>query len=213
MKRHILPIVLSLLFASPICAQMSAPDKGAQHTELLKNSSFEDEAKPIRNRRFGPNGEGELFGGYLPAGIIPGWFVAEGRENRSKIEVTTADLKDKTQQKALCWSITEAPTAIVNVGFHGIEAVKGNKYTLTFWARADKRYKGKLRVGLQSKDTGTWHAQASIKNKIKKKWKRYTLTFTAEGDEPNARFAIEADMPGTLYLDEISLYCPSATKR
>lgn len=213
MKRHLLPIILSFLCAVPILAQMSVPDGGHQHTGLLKNHSFEDEAHPIRNRRFGPNGEGELFGGYLPAGIIPGWFVAEGKKNYSRIEIITESLIDEQQQRALCWSITEAPTAIVNVGHHGIEAVKGSKYTLTFWAHADKRYRGKIRVGLQSKDTDIWYALATVKGKIKKKWKKYTLTFMAEGDDPNARFVIEADKPGTLYLDEVSLYCPSAIKR
>lgn len=216
MKKHLLPIVLSILCATTACAQKTMSDNAYQRTELLKNSSFEDEAKPIRNRRFGPNGEGELFGGYLPAGIIPGWFVSTGEG--SQIVVTTDNLSDPTQRNALCWTISEAtstsPAAIVNVGIHGIDAIKGSKYTLTFWAHADKKYKGKLRVGLQSKDDGTWYAQSTIKGKIKKKWKRYTLTFTAEGDEPNARFVIEADMPGTLYLDEVSLYCcPAAIKR
>lgn len=213
MKRFLVPIVLSLLCATTACAQKTTSDSICQCFELLKNHSFEDEAHPIRNRRFGPNGEGELFGGYLPAGIIPGWFVAEGKKNYSRIEIITESLIDEQQQRALCWSITEAPTAIVNVGHHGIEAVKGSKYTLTFWAHADKRYRGKIRVGLQSKDTDIWYAQATIKGKIKKKWKKYTLTFMAEGDDPNARFVIEADKPGTLYLDEVSLYCPSAIKR
>lgn len=212
MKKIFLTIAL---LVSCIFVNAQKENEGGQ---LIKNHSFEDEAKPIRNRRFGPNGEGELFGGYLPAGIIPGWIIANYKEEKSKIEITTDALLDEAQHKALRWVITEAnitaPATIANTGFHGIEAVEGNRYTLTFWARADKKYKGQLLVGLQSKSLdGTWHAQAPVKGKIKKKWKKYTITFTAKHSSKNARFVISADMPGTLYFDEVSLYCPSAIKR
>ncbi len=196
MKKHFLPIVLSCLCCMVAHAQ----------TELLKNPSFEEEAKPIRNRRFGPNGEGELFGARLPEGIIPGWIMVDNGEETSKIKITTENLMDTTGHKALQWEITAAPAAIANVGLHGIEAVKGSKYTLTFWARADKRYKSPLHVGLQSKSSdGTWYAEATVKGKIKKRWKKYTVTFTAKEDAPNARLVITADQPGTLYLDCVSL--------
>lgn len=185
--------------------------------QLIKNSSFEEEAKPIRNQRFGPNGEGERFGGRLPAGIIPGWISANSEGAASKMATTTEKPLDNTQQKALLWSITEAtattPAAIANVGFHGIETIEGNTYTLTFWARADKRYKGKVKVGLQSKSDGTWYAQATVKGKIKKRWKKYTVTFTAKQSDENARFVLSADRPGTLYLDQVSLYSPGIIKR
>ena len=215
MKRHLIPIALSLLCAISTYAQKTMLDEKSQRTELLKNHSFEDEAKPIRNRRFGPNGEGELFGGYLPAGVILGWFMTT--DEGAQITITTDNLPDTTQHNALCWSIDEAnnnaPAAIANAGFHGINAIQGCEYTLTFWAHADKRYQGKLRVGLQNKNHGTWYAQATVKGKIKKKWKTYTLTFTANSNDPNARFVIEANMPGTLFFDEVSLYCPAAIKR
>lgn len=210
-------IFLSILLLCSIAtyAQEVTSGNGGQ---LIKNHSFEEEAKPIRNRRFGPNGEGELFGGYLPSGIIPGWIGANSEGAVSQMETTTKKLLNKEQCQSLCWSITEAtptsPAAIANVGHNGIEAIKGNKYTLTFWVRADKRYKGRLHVGLQSKlSDGTWYAQTIVKGKIKKRWKKYSVTFVAEGDAENARFVITADTPGTLYIDEVSLYSPIATKR
>lgn len=193
---------------------ISHSQEGNQPAELIKNYSFEDEAQPIRNRRFGPNGEGELFGGRLPEGTIPGWIPANSEGAASKMEITTENLPDTTEKRALRWTITDAttfaPAAIANVGFHGIEAVKGNTYTLTFWARTNKRYKGPIHVGLQSKsDDSKWYAQAIVKGKIKKRWKRYTITLTAEEDAPNARFIITAARPGTLYLDCISLHSPT----
>ena len=213
MKKSFLTI--ALLFFSTIITYAQKENEDGQ---LIKNHSFENEAKPIRNRRFGPNGEGELFGGYPPAGIIPGWIVANNQEGASKIEITSKGLLDENQHKALRWSITQAtatePATIANVGFHGIEAIEGNKYTLTFWARADKRYKGKLHVGLQSKSLdGTWYAHASVKGKIKKKWKKYAITFVVEHSDENARFVITADTPGMLFVDEVSLYSPTEIKR
>ena len=199
MKKIYASIALLWLAFAATYAQSSLP------TELLKNPSFEEEAKPIRNRRFGPNGEGELFGARLPEGIILGWITPNNQEEASTIELTEENLLDATQQKALLWTIKSAPAAIVNVGFQGIEAIEGQQYTLTFWARADKKYKGPLYVGLQSKKTDTWYAQTTVKGKIKKRWKRYTLTFTAKGNDEKARFVMMADKPGVLYLDCVSL--------
>lgn len=213
MKKSFLTI--ALLFFSAIITYAQRENEDGQ---LIKNHSFENEAKPIRNRRFGPNGEGELFGGYLPAGIIPGWIIANNQEEASKIEITSEKLLDEAQHKALRWIIIQAkttePATIANIGYHGIEAIKGNKYTLTFWARADKKYKGQLHVGLQGKSLdGTWYAHASVRGNIKKKWKKYSITFVAEHSAENARFAITADTPGTLYIDEVSLYSPTEIKR
>lgn len=179
--------------------------QSAQSVELLKNPSFEEEAKPIRNRRFGPNGEGELFGGRLPAGVIPGWIMVDNEEGTSDIKISTENLLDTTQHKALRWEFEKGSATIANVGVQGIEVVNSRQYTLTLWARADKKYRGKIQVGLQSKHDGIWYAQAKIKGKIKKRWKKRTITFTAEGNDAKARFVMTADEPGTIYLDCVSL--------
>ena len=179
--------------------------QSSQPIELLKNPSFEEEAKPIRNRRFGPNGEGELFGARLPAGVIPGWIVINEEESAADIEISTENLLDTTQHKALRWEFETGAATIANVGHQGIEVVNGRQYTLTLWARADKKYKGKIQVGLQSKHDGIWYAKAKIKGKIKKRWKKHTITFTAEGNDEKARLVMTADKPGTIYLDCMSL--------
>lgn len=217
MKKKLLSVTLACLCCMSVQAEtrsIESSQEEKQPTELIKNYSFEDEAHPIRNRRFGPNGEGELFGGRLPEGTIPGWITANSDEAASKMEITTENLISTTEKKALRWSITEAtataPAAIANVGFHGIKAVKGNTYTLSFWARADKRYKGTIRIGLQSKsDDSIWYAQTTVKGKLKKRWKRYSFTFTPEKDAQNTRFIVTASKPGTLYFDCISLHSPS----
>lgn len=217
MKKSCIFIALLWVTIATYAQTKASDDAHVQYTELIKNHSFEDEVKAIPNRRFGPNGEGELFGRPLPPGIISGWIIVNGRENNSKIETITENLLDETQHEALCWSISKAtdatPEAIANVGNHGIEAVKGGKYTLSFWARSDKQYKGKIRVGLQNKSDGTWYAQANVRGKIKKKWKKYTITFTAQQSVENTRFIMAVNKPGTLYLDEVSLYSPDVTKR
>ena len=200
MKKTFLTIALSGFCAMALHAQSHTPT-----TELLKNPSFEEEAKPIRNRRFGPNGEGELFGGYLPAGIIPGWIIPDNKEEESKISITTEGTMDSTQHRALCWEIAQVPASITNVGVNGIEAIKGHTYTLTFWVRADKHYTSKLQVGLQNKAGDTWYAHSTMRVRIKRHWKKYTLTFTSVGDDEQARLAIVSNKRGTLFLDCMSL--------
>ena len=110
--------------------------EGGLYAELIQNRSFEDEARPIRNRRFGANGEGERFGSRPQPGMIPAWILANSEGATSKMEITSTNLLNDVQQKALKWNITEAsadaPAAIANTGFWGIESVKGDTYTLTF---------------------------------------------------------------------------------
>ena len=191
--------------------------EGGLYAELIQNRSFEDEAQPVRNHRFGPNGEGERFGGYPAPGTIPAWYAANGQEAASRMEIITDNLFDERQKKALQWTITQASpqsvAAIANTGYWGIDAVKGDKYTLTFWARADKRYKGKLVVGLQSKDSAVWHGCASVKGKIGRKWRKYTVSFVPEEDCDYTRIVMTADAPGTLYLDMVSLFPPTFKNR
>ena len=44
-----------------------------------------------------------------------------------------------------------------------------------------------------------------MKGKIKKRWKKYTITLVADKDNERARFVMTADKAGTLYLDEVQL--------
>ena len=97
MRKSLISISLSCLccltaYAQAPAGSMDSPTEDKQSNELIKNPSFEDEAKPIRNRRFGPNGEGELFGGRLPAGTIPGWIPANSEGAASKMETTAEKL-------------------------------------------------------------------------------------------------------------------------
>jgi hypothetical protein len=191
--------------------------EGGLYAELIQNRSFEDEAQPVRNRRFGANGEGERFG-YRPApGTIPAWINADAQGAQSKMEITTEGLLNEVQKKALRWSITEATATaqagIANTGFWGIAAVEGDTYTLSFWARADKRYKGNLYVGLQSRDGSIWYARVTVKGRIGKRWKKHTVTFTPEADADYTNFVMVADKPGTLYLDMVSLFPPTFKDR
>lgn len=191
--------------------------EGGLYAELIQNRSFEDEALPIRNRRFGANGEGERFGGHPAPGTIPAWYAVNSTGSASRMEITTENLLNEVQQKALCWTITEAtpeaPAAIANTGYWGIASTKGDTYTLSFWARADKRYKGNINVGLQDKDDDTWCAKVKVKCRIGKKWKKYTMTFTPDSDVDYTRFVMTADTPGTLYIDMVSLFPPTFKNR
>ena len=75
MRKSFLSILLLCSIAT--YAQEATSGNGGQ---LIKNHSFEEEAKPIRNRRFGPNGEGELFGGYLPQVLFPDGLAPIAKE-------------------------------------------------------------------------------------------------------------------------------------
>ena len=73
--------------------------EGGLYAELIQNRSFEDEARPVRNRRFGANGEGERFGSRPAPGTIPAWYAANSKGAASRMEITTENLLNKVQQK------------------------------------------------------------------------------------------------------------------
>ncbi|MBR4997244.1 MAG: carbohydrate binding domain-containing protein [Bacteroidaceae bacterium] len=191
--------------------------EGGLYAELIQNRSFEDAARPVRNRRFGANGEGERFGSMPAPGMIPAWYAVNSKGAASRMEITSENLLNEVQKKALCWTITEATAdahaAIANTGHWGISSVKGDTYTLNFWARADKCYKGNIYVGLQSREGGIWYAKTKVKGRISKKWKKYTATFAPDTDVEYTNFVIAADKPGTLYLDMVSLFPPTFKNR
>ena len=63
--------------------------EGGLYAELIQNRSFEDAARPVRNRRFGANGEGEHFGSMPAPGMIPAWYAVNSKGAASRMEITT----------------------------------------------------------------------------------------------------------------------------
>ena len=147
--------------------------EGGLYAELIQNRSFEEMDQGVRNRRF-DNGRGERFGRAANPNLIPHWSAVGGAE----MKVITEGLMNDAQTRALRLTAGEgtskaSPAGVSNTGFWGIKATKGDKYTLTFWAKADNKSKFSFSAGL--KDGGEWKAQKTFAKTITPEWKQYKV--------------------------------------
>ena len=172
---------------------------GGLYAELIRNRSFEDHLMP-GNRRT-PSREGQET-------RISSWFTL----GDASIKLTQENLLNNVQHNALNVTITKAGDGVRNEGFWGINAVKGTKYKLSFWAKSQNGYNGTITAKLQSAN-GQSLGNVNIKVNIGKEWKKYTATITATGNDTHAEFALTADKAGEFQIDVVSLFPPTFKNR
>ncbi len=174
---------------------------GGLYAELIRNRSFED---------------GPRFG--KPADL-QGWstFAAAPSQLEMKLIQPTKKqpLLNSVQHNALQLNIVATPgqpVCLVNEGFWGINAVQGRTYRLSFWAKG--KYKGTVKATLCDKQGAEIYAETEVKcDGIGKNWTKYEAKLTADGNDPQAQFALVFDGVGTLNLDVVSLFPPTFRNR
>lgn len=180
--------------------------EGGLYAELIRNRSFEEMDQGIRPRRF-DEGRGERFGRPANPKLMPGWSAVNG----ASMDVLTEGLLNDVHTRALTLSVTSAtkeePAGVCNEGFWGIKSTKGERYRLSFWAKADEKTRMRFTVGL--KDDATWCAKKLFTKTIGTEWKKYTIKFRAKADADEARFYLLLNKPATIYLDMVSLFPPT----
>ena len=164
---------------------------GGLYAELIQNRSFENDRQRPAN-----------------------WEAYSEEGGKSSIELTAEDPMNKAQRKSLRVIVSQADAqhlaGVSNEGFWGINAVKGRQYTLTFWAKSDKKYQGTLTALLRPAAVSFGNLGiTSIPVKLTPKWKKYTATITATDNHPQASFYLLADAPGVFQLDMVSLMPPT----
>lgn len=157
---------------------------GGLYAELIRNRSFEDDATPCN------------------------WFAV----GDAKIALVQDGLLNDVQHNALNVTLHNPGDGVRNEGFWGMNAVKGRKYRLSFWAKSDKKYNGTLTARLQSA-TGQTLGEENVKVALTDEWRKYTATITATGNDPKAEFILTADKPGEFQLDVVSLFPPTFKNR
>ncbi|MBQ6965774.1 MAG: carbohydrate binding domain-containing protein [Bacteroidaceae bacterium] len=164
---------------------------GGLYAELIQNRSFENDKQQPAN-----------------------WQAYSEEGSKATIELTSEDPMNAAQGKSLRVIVTRADAqhlaGVSNEGYWGINAVKGRTYTLTFWAKSDKKYKGTLTALLRPHTVNFGNlGMTSIPVKLTPKWQKYTTTITATEDHPQASFYLLADAPGVFQLDMVSLMPPT----
>ena len=158
---------------------------GGLYAELIRNRSFEDNAS-------NPDA----------------WW---GLGNVSQTLVSSK-LLNNAQAHALKVTVQEAGAGVRNDGFWGINIVEGETYTLSFWAKTDGTYQGRMCAELQ--DEGKQNlGSTEFDVNLTEEWQKYTVQLTATASQPRGWFALKGLEPMTVYLDVVSLMPPTYKNR
>lgn len=155
---------------------------GGLYAELIKNRSFEDNST-------NPDAWSAINGASLS--------LATGK-----------GMLNDAQGYALNVKFAAAGDGVSNTGFWGINVVEGNEYKLSFWAKSDAAYDGKLTASLVDTN-GNSLGLVAVPVKAGSKWAKYTASFTATGSCTTASFSLCSDRSGSLTLDVVSLFPPT----
>ena len=177
---------------------------GGIYAELIRNRSFED------GPRYGAPADMQGWSTYAAA---PSQLTARLIQPTKK-----TPLLNGVQHNALALDVKASasmPVCLVNEGYWGINAVQGRSYRLSFWAKAPK-YKGTVKATLCSQDGSQLYAETVISGfpaAKAKGWTKYEATFIANGNDPQAQFALVFDGVGQVQIDVVSLFPPTFQNR
>lgn len=173
---------------------------GGLYAELIRNRSFEDDMRGQARR--------QRINQQPTTPRITAWGTKDGVE----ISLTQNNLLNSVQHNALNVKVAKQGGWLSNDGFWGINAVKGRKYKLSFWAKSDNGYKGNITFQLM-KDNSVPVCATSMKVKFGKEWKKYTAEFTADENDPKSKFVMILPDEGEFQLDVVSLFPPTYKDR
>lgn len=160
---------------------------GGLYAELLRNRSFEDASSPEY------------------------WTLITQGSAIASISLDSETLLNSSQKKSLKLSSVSASAtaraAVYNTGFWGINAVKGRTYKLSFFARSNDVFTGKITASLESA-AGMKYAQAVVEG-VNAGWQKFTCTLTSTGNDTNARLVLAVNSNGIVWFDVVSLFPPT----
>lgn len=157
---------------------------GGLYAELVRNRSFEDATSPSN------------------------WQKSQG----VTWKLIKTGLLNDAQANALEVTFPENGGYIANEGYWGMNAVEGDTYTLTFWAKSDAGFNGNIRAMLVD-TSGNSLGEVTLPVVFGKDWKQYSATFNATGNNPKAKLRLASDKAGTFDLDVVSLFPPTYKNR
>ncbi len=171
--------------------EINRAGEGGLYGEMLQNRSFEDDR--------GPNDR--------PPVNAPGWTLVKGPEAEVSMALGSARPLNPGNPNSLRLQIakTEGKRAgVANEGFKGIALRKGAQYAFSIYARCGGDFHGPLNVNLES-NGGRVYASATIDG-IGGDWKKFECLLTSDETTAMARLMLTTTSPGTLWLDQASLF-------
>ncbi|MBR5063016.1 MAG: carbohydrate binding domain-containing protein, partial [Prevotella sp.] len=126
--------------------------------------------------------------------------------------ISSQNLINAAQKRAMHLNLTKAGDGTRNIGYWGINVVKGQKYRASFWLRTAGNWTGDITLTLEN-DEGADLGHAVVKVSDGSTWKKYSADIIATGNAKQGWFAIRGSRAGTIYLDCVSLMPPTFKNR
>lgn len=126
--------------------------------------------------------------------------------------ISSQNLLGGAQKRAMHLNLTKAGDGTRNIGFWGINIVKGQTYKASFWVRTADNWSGDITLTLESFE-GADLGHATVHVSDAGSWRKCTAEITATGSYRLGWFAIRGSRAGTIYLDCVSLFPPTYKNR
>ena len=191
---------------------------GGLYAELVQNRSFEEKEMPdgfyaegdkllpkpvkyhltgeVRNRSYRWN-----------TAEIPAWSLLLNDKSAAEMQVTKENPKFATAPNNLKITIKDAsqPIQLCNEGYWGMNITAGEKYLLRAIIRTSNDYTGTIVAKLLSTNDETLACE-TIEIDKKGEWNDIQKVLTSCNTDAKSRLVLEFDMPGTVWLDYVSLF-------
>jgi alpha-L-arabinofuranosidase len=165
---------------------------GGLYAELVRNRAFlDDSGKPVHWSPIAGSGAAPTLA------LDPSQPLNAAIPTSLRVEVTEAS--------------AGKPAGVANAGYWGFPIKPATTYKARLHAKAAAGFTGPITLSLQSEDGTTTYATAQISG-VTQDWQYLEATLTTTADvsaTQQARFALTAQQPGTLWLSLVSLFPPT----
>jgi alpha-L-arabinofuranosidase len=183
--------------------------EGGLYGELIANRDFEGNRLPegmIRNGNFIVTPKGWKH--YYPQpDSLANWQLVcmnGAKASAKQVSINPLNLNNPMSAQINIEKLDNGEVGLKNSGYWGIPLKKGEKYNLSFYARANTKFKGNLRVSLLNKE-GRKVGVKEIAG-IGGKWKKFSCQLTSSETDNNGSLLISGLSVGTFWLDVVSMF-------
>ena len=188
--------------------------EGGLYGELIRNRSFKADAIVPR-----VSPDTYVAGKHLPVTFKPDskprfWTVVGGASLVLDTDNPLNEFLNVSLKLDASSASAASPAGVANDGYWGIPVKPMTTYRLSFFAKAAAGFTGPVTVSIESADGKTTFASAEISG-LTAEWKKYETKLKTE-NVPASKgnvFKLTTRTPGTLWLQNISLFPPTYKNR
>ncbi len=187
--------------------------EGGLYGELIRNCTFKEDAiQPnIKANTYDP---AKYYPASYPAGRAPRFWSSVG--GATLVLDASTPLNDALNVSLKLDAATASktsPAGVANGGYWGIPVQPKTTYKVSFYARAAPGFSGPLTASIESTN-GKVLASAKISG-LTGDWTKFEATLKTKSVKPSKDnvFKITTTAPGTIWLQEVSLFPPTYKKR